>query len=121
MMLEQSLTEELNNVFANEEFRLMSEKLDDESFDFMMSTVEKIISKPNVPASKVEELILQMQAVSAGFQMKANWYKNFGRKGDVERYKKDAYMSAYDACDKLVNALKYISKAQVAGVRAFTP
>lgn len=92
------------------EFKHMSEFLSDENFDYMMNIVEKIIRKPDVPAEAVEELIIQLQALSGKMSIKALYYRTLGKDGVNERTRKDAYYSAREVLDRLVDALKYVSK-----------
>jgi hypothetical protein len=66
--------------------------------------LQKLISKPDVPASVGVELIVKLQAYSAKFAMLASWYTNVKKD---ERAKKNIYYSAKEATDRLVDALKY--------------
>ena len=91
------------------EFNDMSEFMQDKDLDKALEFVIKLILKPDVPAAKAPELIVQLQALSAKFAMLARHYTTLEKGGDAAK-KKNIYYTANDAVDKLVDALKYSAK-----------
>ena len=88
------------------EFNDISEHMQDEDLDLALDIIIKLIAKPDVPASKVAALIVQLQAMSVKFKMQAKYYMHF-KKGTQFAAKKGTYMTASESIDKLVDALKY--------------
>lgn len=95
------------------EFNDLSGVMDDAELDMALANVVKLIMRPDVPPAKAPALIVQLQALSAKFQMLAMYYTNVqkGRAGSEEAIKKNVYYSASDSIDKLVAALKYAVKS----------
>lgn len=91
------------------EFNDLSAYMQDEDLDEALALVIKLISKPDVPASKAPELIVRLQAMSAKFAMQKRYYMTF-QKGTDASIKKNTYASAADAIDKVVDSLKYIAR-----------
>lgn len=106
-MTEQPTTLELISQVT--ELNDIHELMSDEDLDEALANVVKIIMRPDIPPAKAMILIVQLQAMSAKFQMLASYYTsvNPGRSGTVNNKKKNVYYSISDALDKLVSALKY--------------
>lgn len=79
--------------------------MDDEELDLALSLVVKLMKRPDVPAAKAHELIIQLQAISAKMQMSAAILGNGNEGKDNKR--KNVYYSAYHALNSLVDALKF--------------
>lgn len=97
------------------EFKQLHDLVQDDELDTALAAVVQLISKPDVSAGEVPRAIVKLQALSAKFAFAATYYKTFGKSGANERYKKDVYYTARDAIDKLVDALKYVVRAQQRG------
>jgi hypothetical protein len=93
------------------EFVKLSEAIGDPDLDEALSYVVKLIQKPDVPAAAAVRTIVKLEALSAKFAFAQTFYKTFGKSGTDERYKKDVYYTARDAIERLVDALKYIVRA----------
>lgn len=93
------------------ELDAMSKQLNDPEFDKAMEIVIKCIKTPEVPVKQVAQVITQLSALSAKFAIATTWYKSFGKSGEKERWKKDAYYTARHAIDNLVDSLKYQQRA----------
>ena len=102
-----------NNVFEQisevSEFNELSMFMNDKDLDEALSLVIKLIVKPDVPAAKAPELIVRLQAMSAKFAMQKRYYMTFEKGVDASK-KKNAYASAAEAIDKVVDSLKYIAR-----------
>jgi hypothetical protein len=103
--MESSTVEVLNRVSG---FTEISEFMDDPELTSTLVLVAKLIAKPDVNPSAAAQLIVQLQAYSAKFAMLASWYANVKKD---ERSKKNVYYSAREATDKLVDALKYMTRS----------
>ena len=88
------------------EFNDMSEFMKDEDLDVALGTIIKLVMNADVPPLKIPTLIVRLQAMSAKFSLQARYYTSFGK--DPQR--KNTYYTAADALDKLVSALKYMSR-----------
>lgn len=102
-------------ISTTDHLQLLAEKMEDEQFYEAIKYIKQLISKPDVPVSRVDDTIVKLQAISANFALGATWYKTFGKDGVSERYKKDVYYTTREALDKLVDALKYIVRVQNRG------
>lgn len=92
------------------EIQELTEFMNNEEFEAVVAEVAQLVTDPNVAPMKVRPLIVKLQAMSFNLSMQANYYKSIGKVGTNERYKKDAYYSARDAIDRVVDALKYLVK-----------
>ena len=93
------------------EFVKLSEVVNDPDLDEALAYVVKLIEKPDVPPAAAVRTIVKLEALSAKFAFAQTFYKTFGKSGTEERYKKDVYYTARDAIERLVDALKYIVRA----------
>ena len=91
------------------EFNDIKEFMGDTDLDYALDLIIKLISKPDVPASKAPDLIVKMQALAAKFAMMARFYTTFEKGGENSK-KKNVYFTAEEAINKLVDALKYSAK-----------
>ena len=91
------------------EFNDIKEFMGDSDLDYALDLIIKLISKPDVPASKAPDLIVKMQALAAKFAMMARFYTTFEKGGENSK-KKNVYFTAEEAINKLVDALKYSAK-----------
>ena len=91
------------------EFNDIKEFMGDTDLDYALDLIIKLISKPDVPASKAPDLIVKMQALAAKFAMMARFYSTFEKGGENSK-KKNVYFTAEEAINKLVDALKYSAK-----------
>lgn len=106
-MAEQQTTLELISQVT--EFNDLSEFMGDKDLDTALDLIIKLITKPDIPSSKAPSLIVQLQAISAKFSLQARYYTTFEKGGDASK-KKNAYYTASDAIDKIVDALKYSAR-----------
>lgn len=89
-----------------QQFVDLHEFMGDDDLDTALGYVVKLIARPDVPAAKAPELIVQLQAISAKMGMMASYYTNVGK----DPKKKNVYYSMRDNLDKLVDALKYAAR-----------
>lgn len=94
-----------------EEFLKLSEVMNDPELDEAMEFVVKLIQKPDIPGPVAIRSIVKLEALAAKFAFAQSFYKTFGKSGTSERYKKDVYYTARDSIERLVDALKYIARA----------
>jgi len=81
--------------------------LQDDEFANACDRALKCIAKPMIPDAKIGPLIVELQAYSFQFHLKANTYNGLKANGTKQnRDKKNAYYAMYDALDRLVDALK---------------
>lgn len=117
-MTELVTDEELPELIATvEEMQRLHEEFQDEWLDRAMGLTVKLMRKPDVPATYVEEVIVQLQAISTKYAFSKIRYKLLDAKEPESRRRKDLYYTAQDAVDKLVDALKYLSRKNNQGVR----
>ena len=89
-------------------FNDIADFMQDDELTKALIMVAKLIANPDIPPTKIESVIVQLQAYSTKFAMLASWYANV-KKDD--RAKKNIYFSAREAIDKLVDALKYTARS----------
>ena len=105
-MAEQTVLENISKIT---EFNDISEYMQDADLDQALDIIIKLISKPDVPATTANMLIVKLQAISAKLAMQARYYTTFLKGGENSK-KKNTYYTASEAIDKLVDALKYAAK-----------
>jgi len=93
------------------EFSKLSEALNDRELDEALELVVRLIEKPDIPPAIAVKTIVKLEAIAAKFAFAQSYYKTFGKSGTQERYKKDVYYTAREAIERLVDALKYIARA----------
>lgn len=95
-----------------DEFRKISDYMNDEHLDDALSNVVKLVLNPAVPAIAAPKLIVHLSAISAVMQMKAKWYMTVekGKAGTPENTKKELYLTVSDRLDFIVQALKFSAK-----------
>lgn len=81
--------------------------MEDEELTQALTTIAKLILKPDIPIQVATIEIVRLQAIAAKMSFKATWMVNVD-KGD--RAKKNIYFTAAEAVSDLVAALKYITR-----------
>ena len=81
--------------------------MEDEELTTALTTIAKLILKPDIPLNVATIEIVRLQAIAAKMAFKATWMANVD-KGD--RAKKNIYFTAAAAISELVAALKYIAR-----------
>lgn len=81
--------------------------MQDEELTQALTTIAKLIIKPDIPMQVATIEIVRLQAIAAKMAFKATWMVNV-EKG--QREKKNIYFTAHQAITDLVSALKYIVK-----------
>jgi hypothetical protein len=79
--------------------------MNDEELTAALTTIAKLIIKPDIPLQVATVEIVRLQAIAAKMAFKATWLVNVD-KGNRE--KKNIYFTAHEAITDLVSALKYI-------------
>lgn len=94
------------------EFNDLHEFMEDEQLDRAMHLVVKLYNeKGRLTPATAAALIVELQALSTKFALMATYYMTIGKKGTEEAHKKNVYMTLKDSISKLVDSLKYVSKA----------
>jgi hypothetical protein len=81
--------------------------MQDEELTMALTTIAKLIIKPDIPIQVATLEIVRLQAIAAKMAFRATWMVNV-EKGNRE--KKNIYFTAHEAITDLVSALKYIVK-----------
>lgn len=94
------------------EFNELSEFMQDEQLDKALACVVKLIMKPDVPPQAAITLIMELQALSAKFNMLKVYYMTIAKDkaGTVNNHKKNIYFSAQEMLDRLVDVIKYSAR-----------
>ena len=85
----------------------ISDYVDDEELTTALTTIAKLIIKPDIPMNVATLEIVRLQAIAAKMSLRATWMANVD-KGD--RAKKNIYYTAAESINNLVSALKYITR-----------
>jgi hypothetical protein len=85
----------------------IAEFMQDEELTQALTTIAKLIIKPDIPMQVATIEIVRLQAIAAKMAFRATWMVNV-EKG--QREKKNIYFTAHEALSDLVSALKYIVK-----------
>ncbi|QNN99175.1 hypothetical protein SEA_FAUST_72 [Streptomyces phage Faust] len=109
------MTEEnpLVTVSVLTEFNDLTEFMQDPQLDRALELAIKCIASPDVAATKAPRLIVELQAISFKFSLRAAEYATIkrDRAGTENNHKKNIYYSTKEALDRLVDALKYAARA----------
>ncbi len=81
--------------------------MQDEELTMALTTIAKLIIKPDIPIQVATLEIVRLHAIAAKMAFRATWMVNV-EKGNRE--KKNIYFTAHEAITDLVSALKYIVK-----------
>lgn len=81
--------------------------MQDEELTSALTTIAKLIMRPDIPLNVATVEIVRLQAIAAKMALRATWMVNV-EKGNRE--KKNIYFTAHQAITDLVSALKYIVK-----------
>jgi hypothetical protein len=81
--------------------------MQDEELTSALTTIAKLIMRPDIPLNVATVEIVRLQAIAAKMAFRATWMVNV-EKGNRE--KKNIYFTAHQAITDLVSALKYIVK-----------
>jgi hypothetical protein len=85
----------------------IADYMNDEELTTALTTIAKLILKPDIPLNVATIEIVRLQAIAAKMSFKATWMANVD-KGD--RAAKNIYFTAAAAISELVAALKYIAR-----------
>lgn len=85
----------------------IAEYMKDEELTSALTTIAKLILKPDIPMNVATLEIVRLQAIAAKMSLRATWMANVD-KGD--RAKKNIYYTAAESINNLVSALKYITR-----------
>jgi len=109
------MTEEnpLETISKLTEFNDLTEFMQDPQLDRALDLAIKCIADPNIAAQKAPRLIVELQAISFKFSLKAVEYATIkkDRANTTNNHKKNIYYSTKEALDRLVDSLKYAARA----------
>lgn len=108
------MTEEnpIETISAITEFNDLIEFMQDPELDRALDLAIKCIANPDIAATKAPRLIVELQAISLKFAVKAVEYATIkkDRAGTDNNHRKYIYRSTKEALDSLVSALKYAAR-----------
>jgi predicted S18 family serine protease len=79
----------------------------DEELTSALTTIAKLIIKPDIPLNVATIEIVRLQAIAAKMSFRATWMANVDKS---DRAKKNIYFTAAESINDLVSALKYIMR-----------
>lgn len=85
----------------------IAEYMEDEEFSVALTTIAKLILKPDIPMNVATLEIVRLQAISSKMALRATWMANVDKSN---RGKKNLYYTAAESINNLVSALKYITR-----------
>lgn len=93
------------------EFNEVTDFMDDENVERALLKLTTMLANPDMSGVKVARHIVECQALSASFAVKARFYMGIGKNEDNASHKKNVYMTMKEAFSELAAALKYIERA----------
>jgi len=94
------------------EFNDLHDFMEDDQLDRALHLVVKLyMEKGRMNPTTAAALIVELQALATKFALLGTYYMTIGKKGAEEIHKKNVYMTLKDSITKLVDSLKYVSKA----------
>lgn len=85
----------------------IADYMDDAELTSALTTIAKLIIKPDIPMNVATLEIVRLQAIAAKMSLKATWMANVDKS---DRGKKNLYYTAAESINNLVSALKYITR-----------
>jgi len=85
----------------------ISEYMQDEEFTVALTTIAKLILKPDIPMNVATLEIVRLQSIAAKMSLRATWMANVDK---TNKGKKNIYYTAAESINNLVSALKYITR-----------
>lgn len=85
----------------------IADYMDDAELTSALTTIAKLIIKPDIPMNIATLEIVRLQAIAAKMSLKATWMANVDKSN---RGKKNLYYTAAESINNLVSALKYITR-----------
>lgn len=109
------MSDDQNPLYVIDELNDLNEFIQDERIDRLIELVVKLLKHKEPPQGQTLRIMNELQAMSAAFSLLAAKYSTIAkdRAGTPNNHKKTIYYSARDACDKLVDVLKYTAKAGI--------
>lgn len=102
MLDEQKTTLDLVNGLSE-----IADYMKDEELTIALTTIAKLIIKPDIPMNVATLEIVRLQAIAAKMSFRATWMANVDKN---DRGKKNLYYTAAESINNLVSALKYITR-----------
>lgn len=93
------------------ELASLNDALNDPDVEWTLNKVIKLIAKPDIPAKVAMILIVKLQGMAFKFKVQGKFYMFRGKSQPNAAEKKNYYMTLADETEKLVQALKYVTKA----------
>lgn len=85
----------------------IAEYMGDEELTTALTTIAKLILKPDIPMHVATLEIVRLQAIASKMALRATWMANVDKSN---RGKKNIYYTAAESINNLVSALKYITR-----------
>lgn len=85
----------------------IAEYMKDEELTIALTTIAKLIIKPDIPIHVATLEIVRLQAIASKMSLRATWMANVDK---ADRAKKNIYYTAAESVNNLVSALKYITR-----------
>lgn len=85
----------------------ISDYMNDEELTVALTTIAKLIIKPDIPMNVATLEIVRLQAIAAKMSLRATWMANVDKSS---RGQKNIYYTAAESINNLVSALKYITR-----------
>lgn len=100
----------LRTVSDSFELNKINDFMKDEQVNNALLKLTTVLANPDLQPAKISKHIVQCQAMSAYFAMKATFYMGIGKDEPDAAKKKNVYFTMKEQFDKLAQSLKYVSK-----------
>lgn len=105
------MTNPLKTISDVYEYNQISEFMQDDKVDRALEMLTKMLAGQDVNGNRVAKHIVECQALSAHFAIKAKYYMSIGKSEPDAAAKKNLYMTMKESFHELAAALKYVEKA----------
>lgn len=111
-MIEEEYTAPMELVSQITELNDLHEFMQDPQLDRAMHLMIRLYNeRGRMNAATAASLIVELQALASIFAFKATFYMGIGKAGQAETHRKNIYMTAKEAINRLVDSLKYVAKS----------
>lgn len=104
----------MSNVFEQMsgimELQQTTEFMEDEHVEKALLKLTNILAAPDISPIKVGKHIVEIEALSSLFAIKAKYYQTLGKDQPGQAHKKNMYYTLHEAFHDLAASLKYLAK-----------
>ena len=108
-----SSIEQISDIMDYKEFQEINDFMDDPNVEKGLLKLTSILSKPEINPSHVSRHVVECEALSVAYGLKARYYMQMGKDQPNSKEKKAYYMAMKEYFHNLAASLKYVVKTSI--------